>query len=600
MRNTHTLTYGLAGIVIAVIALVYWPVVHANFVWDDVLDFVQMSWLRSGDEWRHYIFRDFNNWQNYFRPLVVAFFTLQVRLFNDTPGPMHAVSLVLHLIDTLLVGLLSWHVSKVAMSDTRRRTILLIVSMALYGLHPVLVEPVVWIGCQFDLAATLFMLLALLANAHIQRAVLRAITVAILFFLAACSKESAAVLPLIMAVFEWALSPDAREGKLRPAISSFIKQNGMTYAAMFLAGITYLLFRHWGLGLVINPTAESSSSLFARLQEVCFIYLHYWKILFWPMQGMGPLHEFDVHQFDVVSASSLLVDAAAILIFAIGFYFSIKRASPVGCIVMAMTAGLLPVLHITSIAFAPSFYHERYLMTSLAVMCAMLPLIRLPSAMAQRKTSLIRPVVTAIGCLWLLVAVINIRATLPLWSNNISLWQWALANNPDSINAKDSLLSAYIDAGDYVHAHQLINGLLADHVPCTNCMLNAAILFIRENDPAHAAQLLERVKNSKEITASRQMFRVYLVTTGQMLTLQNQPADAEGLFREAIKLDPTDPQPKLSLATALAMQGKMSEANEVGEAGIAQLSPEKRAAAHEALQRAVASGMHSPPPPTAQ
>lgn len=178
------LNHGIAIVVLAVaavIAFVYWPVVHATFVLDDVIDFIDMKWLSHGDDWKHYIFKDFNGWTNYFRPLVVAFFALQVRLFNNAPGPMHAVSLGMHLVNTTLVGLLSWQCSR-ATSNAQLRVGLLALVMLLYGLHPVLIEPVTWIGCQFDMAATLFMLLGLLLNTRIKHRLSRAIAVASCFF----------------------------------------------------------------------------------------------------------------------------------------------------------------------------------------------------------------------------------------------------------------------------------------------------------------------------------------------------------------------------------------------------------------------------------
>ncbi|GLQ47099.1 hypothetical protein GCM10007862_21500 [Dyella lipolytica] len=177
--------------------------------------------------------------------------------------------------------------------------------------------------------------------------------------------------------------------------------------------------------------------------------------------------------------------------------------------------------------------------------------------------------------------------TLPLWSNNVSFWQWALAGNPDSLDAKDSLLSAYIDTKDYAHAQPLADQLLTEHASCANCMLNIAILAVAKNDPARAAIALEEVRNSKEVAADEQMYRMYLLTTGQMLLLQGHPQDADQIFRAAIELDPLDPQPQLSLATALAMQGKESEARSRAESGIALLSPDMRDSARRALNKAI-------------
>jgi tetratricopeptide (TPR) repeat protein len=589
------LNYGFTGItaiVVIVVALVYWPAIHANFVWDDWLDFHDRAWLRHGDEWKHFIFRGFNDWTIYFRPLGVALLTLQVRLFDGTPEPMHVVSLGMHLVNTFLVGLLSWRCSA-AMSGELKRTYFLIASMLLYGLHPVLIEPVAWIDCQFDLVVTMLTLLGLLANTSIQGTPARATVVAILFFLAACAKESALSFPLLLVIFDWALLCSRQNDGARPVIRDLVGRNWLVCIAMLFTGVVYLAFRHWAIGEIINPFGGSSVSLFGRLQEVCFVYLHYWKTLVWPMSGMSPVHPVDLQQFNVVSMPSLLIDVSAISLAAAGFYLALRRASIAGCMIVAVTAALLPVLHIVPVDFDNSLYHERYAMNALAAICSLLPLLRLRMPITRNQRQLGSPLLAATILFWLAFAVINIRVTLPLWSNNVNLWQWALAENPDSVEAKDGLLSAYIDAKDYANAHKLITRLLADHVPCTNCMLNAAILAISENDPTHAAIALEKVKDSREFITDKQMFRSYLLTTGQMLGLQGHLNDSEQVLRAAMKVDPLDPQPQMSLAMTLALQGKKEEALKVGEAGIALLPPAERAAGHKMLDKAIASSTRS-------
>ncbi|OOG42491.1 tetratricopeptide repeat protein [Rhodanobacter sp. C05] len=583
---------GIAAIVVIVVALVYWPVIHANFVWDDWFDFNERAWLRHGDEWKHFILRGFNDWTNYFRPLGVALFTLQVRLFDGAPGPMHVVSLGMHLVNTLLVGLLSWR-SCAAMSSELKRSCFLIASMLLYGLHPVLIEPVAWIGCQFDLVVTMLTLLGLLANSSIQGAHARAAVVATLFFLAACTKESAISFPLLLVIFDWALLSSRQDAGSCPVIRDLVDRNWLACIATSFAGIVYLAFRHWALGEIINPFGASSVSLFGRLQEVCFVYLHYWKTLLWPMSGMSPIHPVDVQQFNIASMPSLLIDAAAIGIVTAGFYLALCRASIIGCMIVAVTAALLPVLHIASVDFDNSLYHERYAMNALAAICSMLPLLRLHMPAIRNRKQLGFPLLAATILFWLAFSVINIRVTLPLWSNNVNLWQWALAENPDSVEAKDGLLSAYINTKDYSNAHKLIARLLAEHVSCANCMLNAAILAISENDPTRAAAALDEAKNSRELVTNKQMFRSYLLVTAHMLALQGHPSDAEQVLRAALKMDPLDPHAQMSLAMTLALQGKKEQAQKVGEAGIALLPPDERGPGQKMLDETIAAGTRS-------
>ncbi|MBD8873112.1 tetratricopeptide repeat protein [Rhodanobacter sp. DHB23] len=591
---SNKLTWVVASAVILVVALVYWPVVHANFVWIDWTDFHDRNWLREGDYWKHFIFRDFNGWTNYFRPLVVGFFTLQVRLFNTMPGPMHAVSLCLHLANTLLVGVLAWRHAD-AWTSRPKRLCLLGVVMLLYGLHPVLIEPVAWIGCQFELLVTMFTLLSLLASLSIRNSLARAAVLALLFFLAACTKESAVSLPLIVVAFDWLHLPPRSGTTPRASIRHLLNRNWPTYAAILLAGIAYLVLRHWALGSIVNPFPPTTSSAFARLQEVCFLYLHYWRTLAWPMSGMNPIHLVDTARFNAANLPSVLTDLASTGMILAGLILALRRRSALGVMVLAVTAALLPVLHVASMDFDPSLYHERYAMTALAIACILLPRIRphLPDGGGARK--LAAQLLGVVLLFWLAFAVANIRATLPLWANNMNLWRWVLVENPRSVDAMNNLLSAYIDARDYPQARTLIDRVQSQQLDCVNCMLNAAILAIAEQDPARASAALEIVRHSRKLTYDKDLYHLYLLATGRVLIMQGQLDDAVQVLRVAKVMAPYDPQPQLWLAMALALQGKQAEALAEGQPAIAAsaLTPEERTRLSAMLDAAVASGLKS-------
>lgn len=573
-----------ATLVLLVIAITYWPVVHAGFVLDDVIDFVDHKWLSEGDAWKHYIFKDFNYWTNYFRPLIVAFYTLQVRLFHNAPGPMHAVSLIMHLINTALVGLLAWRC--VAISPVQRQPAIAIplVCMLFYGLHPALSEPVTWIGCQFDLAATLFMLLGLLADFHIQRIWRRAVVVALLFFLAACSKESAATFPLILAIFEWAILIRSQAGESgRPIVRHFVQRNWLTYCAMLLAGVAYLAFRYWGLGEIIHPRTLDYPWL-GRFQETCFLYARYWLMVFWPVYGMNPVHEYSPEIFLQLSVSSTLIDVAAVTIAFGSLYLAIWRRSIFACLIVALTFGLLPVLHVIPTAFDPSIYHERYIMTPLAVLCAMIPLIRLP-VIRPAWARLVSLGVLTVASLWLVFAVVTIRIAIPSWSNSINFWRWVLAEYPASDTARDDLLVAYVDAGDTANANRMIGQLLVDQNICADCMLSISTLAFDLNNQELASKALGRLRESKELATDKQLYLKYLMATGQLLILQHKLEDAESIFRAVITQTPQDPDPQLKLAKVLTLRGQVAQALQVGEAAIRLLPPAERQAAQDNLKR---------------
>ena len=566
--------FALSAIAVTlIIALIYWPVAHAQFIFDDILDFQKMAWLRHGDEWKHLLFRRFNDWINYFRPLGVALFTLEVRLFDSKPGPMHLVSLALHLINTLLVGWLAMQISGKT-SRPNKALWVFTVPMLLYGLHPVLVEPVVWIGCQFELMATLFMLLGWIANTRIQYSALRATTIASCFFLAACSKESAFAFPFIIAALDWYMRPAPRGTKFTQIRTIFV-ENWVTYSAIFGAGIAYLALRHWSLGALIPSNGTRPLPFWAHLQEASFIYLHYWGMFFWPSIGMGPMHAFSTQQFLSIEPKLALQDLAAGGILLLGIWLTLRRHYA-GGLILSVTFALLPVLHLAGPSFDVSLYHERYAMTALAVAFAWLPTVISNIPCSAHLVRILRPIGLIIFAIWLVLAVLTIRVTVPLWSNQVKLWEWALEENPSYVVAKDELIGAYIDRGSYASAWALINEIVKNNERCMNCLLNAASLSVKQGNPQQASFFLRKIKDLPELYTSAASYRFYLTTIGQMELLEGHLKEAEGASRAAIAVDKLDPEPQLVLATTLILQGRVAEAQAAENAAVTLLPQDEQ------------------------
>lgn len=514
-----------AGLVLAVVALTYLPVLQGGFVWDDLISFVWNDWLTHGDKWKTYIFRGFNFWDSYFRPLVVALFTLQLRVFDAAPGPMHAVSLVLHLINTFLVGLLALRSCAAAGREGSQRIVPMAVAMTLFGLHPAVVEAVAWIGCQFDLVMTLFVLLGLLANAGLRGDLSRPLATGACFFLAACAKESAIAFPLLLLVFDAALQSRQGGCVAPPRLRTLVSRNAVVLAAVFVAGLGYLMFRHWAMGTSALPLADGTIPWLARMQLVSSAYLRYWSLVFAPTVGMAPIHPFSIESFEQATMALLAIDAAALGLVSWALFAAYRRASVTAYIVLALTAALLPVLRILPTVFDSNLIHYRYLTCGLAIACAMLPLLRFPRAWGEHRLHRVAAVVLAAA--WVASSATTIRATLPLWSSEVSLWYWALQRHPESELAASQLLGAYLDAGRYAEARRLADRILAEHPHCTNCLINSAFLAIGENNLERAAREVSMLGDREaEIAASGFLQNKYDLLRDQVRHARRQASGA--------------------------------------------------------------------------
>lgn len=578
----------LVVLVLLVVAWVYAPVRHASFVWVDWTDFHDTAWLREGDAWMHYVLKDFNGWTNYFRPLGVLLFTAEVRLFASQPGPMHIVSLALHLIDTLLVFAVAQRFAR-SLHPDRPAGYAPIVATVLYGLHPALIEVVAWIGCQFEMLLTLFILLGLWASMAITYRWRRAMAVAACFFLAAGSKESAAAFPLLLVLFDWTLQKTEPGETLAARVRGLLALGWPSYLAVLLAGVAYLVIRHAALGVLLSPHVTTPLGALGHLQEVSYLYLQNWRILLWPMTGMSPIHPVDTSRFTEPTAALIAASAATLAIVALAAWRVIRKPPGTATLVLAVTVALLPVLHLIAADFDSSLYHERYVMVALACGCVLLPTLAPGFDRLRARSRMSLPTVAITLMAWLAISVVTIRTTLPLWANNTNLWRWALAMYPDSTYAKDSLLSAYLQTNDLADAHALIRRLMSEKPLCINCMLNAAILAVRENDPDAAEHALNLIRDSRLLAVDRQMFAKYMLTTGQMLALQGKAKEAADVLDQALAVEPLDPEITLSQAIVQASLGDCDRSARLEQRGIALLPPSERQARRISVDREVAT-----------
>jgi len=583
--------------VLALIAAVYQPVMYADFVWVDKICFRNAAWLRYGDGWKELVFHDFYDWVNYFRPLVVALFVAEVRGFDATPGPMHLVSLLLHLLSTLLVGILALRLTK-NIGPPRRSMFLSVAAMLLYGLHAALIEPVVWVSCQYELVVTLFMMLGLTLNAVIPRESLRALGVSTCFFLAACAKESAVAFPLLLLLVDWMQLGSASGVENCWGIRSVWRRQRTTYIAVFLGGVAYLALRLWGLGFLVQSAGTEPLFTWARLQTVSFVFLTYWRILVWPMVGLGPLHIVDQRQFATFSPSLLSIDLAAIAIPILGLYLAVKR-KPLGILILAITMALLPVLHVIPVDFDMSLYHERYAMTAAAIACALLP--RVLTEIAFLQSRLWTMVACAFASIWLAVSVVNIRATLPLWSDEVKLWSWALRQHPGLAVAESHLLAAYGDAHQLESARQVADLLINQSANCSDCMLNVAALAVEDGDLPRLKAALKNIERTLRPPFNPRELQAYVIATGQMHELQGDLQEAIYAYQDAIRLEPLDPMARLDLALLEARQG-LPDARKNMEIALSLFTPDQRRRHRAEFEKVVAKSAEpapassSPPP----
>lgn len=174
-----------------------------------------------------------------YRPLRTILYSVQYTLFvnpseetihETSTAPWHAVSIVLHVLCTLLVfrvlrGLLPGALWPAA------------AGAVLFGVHPYTSESVAWLSSQGDLLAMALLLGALVV---MERPGLgRTIGGGVLFFLACLAKESAFMLPALLPLRDLALPRDRPEHP-----SPWARTTWLRVGVLGALALAYLALRH--------------------------------------------------------------------------------------------------------------------------------------------------------------------------------------------------------------------------------------------------------------------------------------------------------------------------------------------------------------------
>lgn len=423
--------------VLLVVAALYFPVLQADYVWDDTAFFTTASDLRTGDVWRAATASVIAG-TTYFRPLVMLTMIAEARLLDANPLYSHLFNLVLHLLNILLVGLLARQLARSQNLD-ESRVPLAAVAMLLYGLHPALIEPAAWVSGRFDLMVTLFCLGALLLSA--RNAWWSDGLCALLFLAAALSKEMAATFGVLLFLWQWALQ--APKSSLAARVRDTWQERKRLYLLIFVTGLIYVALRGHFMSQMVSFDPVMADQLGTFLRRGAYVGLtldFYFRTVAFPFLQMGPLHPFDPLAMDGLQTAWGWMLIAVCLAWII---FSAWRATAAPLLLSAAFISLLPVLNFVPLTTVGNIGHERFLALPLVffALSAALWLYRLQIPRRWRALA------GGMTVLWLCAAAFNIHVTLPLWKNELVFWHWAYRVHPDSSYAQFSLATAAINAG---------------------------------------------------------------------------------------------------------------------------------------------------------
>ncbi|THD12389.1 hypothetical protein B1808_13255 [Pseudofulvimonas gallinarii] len=568
---------------LVLVFLIYLPVRNGGLVWDDFAIFVHRPWLYSTDGWSQFLFHQYSEWRFYFRPLVDMLFIAQARVFDGVPGPIHLVSLALQLMNVTLVVLLA---RRIYLHQGQDGILLPLFAGVFYGLHPMLVETVAWISCQFDQVQVLFALLGLLFSLSIPNRWMRAGVVSTCFLFSALSKESAVLYPVLVVLFDWLLRSDRNQALLR-RLTKLVRENWPVYVGLIFTGIAYLVLRTAVMGSLLGAAAQDNQMTTGELaDEISFVYLRYWMVILGIPVELSPVHPVETMVFgqdNGVMAARLL---ACLALCCFGLLAFTRRFAFTGAIVIAATVYLFPALGFVVGHFDGSLYHERYATGAIAVTAALIP-----GAFAEWrpflvKANLLRKLLPALAALWVAWAILNVRVTIPLWSNDLMLWRWASEVHPDSGMVKSNLIHQLTTQGHHVEAEIEVSRVLATGMDCPRCLVNGMFLAVNQGNVGLADQLNARLRPYADQQDDRLPHALYLLYDGYLDMREGEIDSATMKIQAALQQDPDLSFGQVILTEALVLLGRTAEASASAKQAESLMTyPPTRARVREVLER---------------
>lgn len=530
----HSLTclrIGLVALTLgAVTALLYYPVWHGGFIWDDDRYVTNNPLLTAPDGLRR-IWLSLDAPSQYF-PLSYTLLRLEHAWWGLNPAGYHWVNILLHVANALLV----WRVL------VRLEVPGSWLAATIFALHPLQVESVAWISEVKNLLMGFFFLLTLLVwieyvDRRGQRRRIFYAAALLCYFLALAAKSTACTLPAALFLILWLKKKPID----RRAIFEIIPFLVLALSAGLIA--VWWEKYHQGTRVLISLTPMERVLIASR---AVWFYL---SKIFWPSNLTFIYPQWKI---DVSDASAYVwVAATGALIVLIylskrlfgrgieaGFLFFVATLSPLLGFIMVYT------FRYTFVAD-----HYQYLACIGPIAIASAGVIKLVDRIGNLQWVGWAAALGAAVCLGLLT--FRQSAT---YRDLETLWRSTIANDPASWMAYNNLGVVQLDKGNLDDAIDKYERSLQLHPDYPEALYNLGSALLQKGEPDKAIELCEEALKLQPTDADAH------VVLGNALMAKQDIDRAISHYREALKLRPNDSNAHHNLAVALQGQGKAEEA----------------------------------------
>ena len=529
----------------ALVVVVFWPAVHCNFVDFDDKDYVLSNTnIQHGLNWASIQWAFTTAHSSNWHPLTWLSHILDCQLYGLAPAGHHFTSLLLHLANALLLFLLLnrltgalWPSAFVA---------------AMFALHPLRVESVVWISERKDVLSSLFWILTLGAYVRYVEEFKAGrslkfkgfYTLALaLFACALMAKPMAVTLPFVLLLLDyWPLG--RLEFGHRFSWRLILEKIPFLLLAAGDSVVTFLIQMHHGVVTTLERFPMS-----VRLANVPIAYIKYIRMNFWPF-GLAVFYPHQPLGPWTVGAAVVLLGGVTILALR---YWHTHPQLLVGW--FWFLGMLVPTIGFVQVGYQAMADRYTYL-PSIGLWIMLTWAVR--DSISHRPIP--RMAVAVGGSLAVLACVFITPAQIFYWQNTRTLFTHSMAATDQRYTAYFNLAcealgqKEYSQAIDYFKtalAYEKDSALWTDHSKAYN---NMGYAYLKLGDITNA------VVNFEKAVTVKPKYPEAFFNMGRAFLANNQPDVAVEAFQSALSLEPNVAETHFKLANALAQLNRHAEA----------------------------------------
>jgi hypothetical protein len=437
-------TWWQSSVLVLLGMAVFWPSLHFDFVnWDDPA-YLEHNDLIKGWSWQNLKGIATEVVTRNYAPITIFSFLVEHTLWGLNPAGYHFTNIVLHGINAVLVFLLVRRLTESSFVGW--------ITAALFLVHPVQIESVVWISSRKGLLCSMFMLGAMLARMKPEPTSRDEGLYVFLLALALFSKAHAVVLPPIMLLYDVLVRrKTVAEALPRQVIPGFMSLLLLMLTTGAQNSVLGGVRGHMSLGLLqimavdITILWQYMAMLF-RPTDLCVMYdpptSGIWPqvligIMGWALVGLGLWKVRLTHPLWILGACSFLLLLFPMLnVFRITTLMNDRYLYLPSIIVFAMAASVV----------------ERLLQVADSPLRDLLDLI-------STSTKGALGLVVIVSCVFLT------QQHQSVWSGPESLWTHALSRYPDMPLLRIQYAVTLYDQGRLADALDVMNRALQECQP---------------------------------------------------------------------------------------------------------------------------------------